>query len=51
MEDLQLEALYQEPGTGNFQDEGKASLIQGRIDSKMRYVLQPLFEARSSLIQ
>ena len=28
MGDLQLEALLQEPGTGNLQDAGKASLIQ-----------------------
>ena len=29
MGDLQLEALFQEPGTGNLQDAGKAILLQG----------------------
>ena len=51
MGDLQLEALFQEPGTQNSQDAGKVSLSQGSIDSKLQCVLRPIFEARSSLIQ
>ena len=51
MGDLQLEALFKEPRTGNSQDAGKVSLLQGRRHSKLRCVLQPIFEARSSLIE
>ena len=37
------EALFQEPGKGNSQDAGKASLLQGRRDSKLQCACQPLY--------
>ena len=43
--------VLQDPETGNSQDAGNASLLQGRRDTKLRCACQPLFEARMLLIQ
>ncbi|XP_043342340.1 antiviral innate immune response receptor RIG-I-like [Cervus canadensis] len=51
MGDLQLEAHFQESETGNSQEAGNASLLQGRRDSKLRCACQAPFEARTLLIQ
>ena len=40
------EALFQEAGTENLQDAGKANLLQGRKGSQLVCVCKPLFGSK-----